>query len=226
MKFNFQKVVFTGDSLVDEKTNLIGHDGAINAGVGYDQWDSGSHWVYMLSRVFDFDYTNTGLCGEQIKNIYDYYLDERIMDYNPTFVFLDGGVNDASHGTSINDIVRYMKQTIQFLLDNDVQVGMIWFPVASDLLESLPRSYVAMANELKENYPDQFIFFNFEGVQNFGTTSVNSANIPQDYRRDGLHFNQAGYKNTAEYIIQKIREADDTLADSQAGGASSVIIRG
>lgn len=235
MEFNLSKVVFTGDSLVDEKTNQrIDHNGSVSTGIGYEQWDSGSHWSYILSRVFGFDYVNTAVCGERIKNIYNSYLDERILDYNPTFVFLDGGVNDVGgDGTSPDDTTAYMKNTIQALLDEDIQVGLIWFPVDSSTFSSsagnmiyLPAKFKSMAEEFKANYPDQFIFFNFEGVTNFGTTSTGSSTIPQDYRRDGLHFNQAGYKATAEYIIQKMIEADDTLDGSRAKAPSSVIIRG
>lgn len=227
MKFDFTKVVFTGDSLVDEKTNeRITHDNSINDGVGYEQWDSGCHWCYILARMFDFEYVNTAVCGERIKNIYNSYLNSWILDYDPTFVFIDGGVNDVSGGISVSDTTDYMKKTIQTLLDKDIQVGLIWFPVASSIMTSLPSSYKSMASVFETNYPDQFIFFNFEGVTNFGTTSSSSSTIPQDYRRDGLHFNQAGYKATAEYMIQKIKEADSSLSNMQVEAGASVIIRG
>lgn len=227
MKFDFTKVVFTGDSLVDEKTNkVIDHDTSVNDGVGYDQWDSMSHWCYMLSRVFDFEYVNTAKCGSKIRDIYNSCLDSWILNHAPTFVFIDGGVNDVGGGISVSDTTNNMKKTIQVLLNNGIQVGLVWFPVASSIMVNLPSSYVTMANDFKINYPNDFIFFNFEGVTNFGTTSSSSSTIPQDYRRDGLHFNQAGYKATAEYMIQKIKEADSSLSDMQAEAGTSVIIRG
>ena len=230
MKFDFTKVVFTGDSLVDEKINqkFDSHisDGSVNSLVPYEQWDSGCHWCYMLSRVFNFEYVNTAIGGEKIMNICNSYINSRILNYNPTFVFIDGGVNDIFNGISVSNTTNYMTQTIQTLLNKGIQVGLVWFPVTHSSMASLVSSYATMANTFKNNYPNQFIYFNFEGATNFGSTSSNSADIPQDYRRDGLHFNQAGYKATAEYIIQKMIEADDTLVDSRAGGASSVIIRG
>ena len=231
MKFNFNKVVFCGDSLVDENTNqLIGHDQS--SIVPYELWDSGCHWAYILSRIFDFAYTNTGVCGERIKNIYNKYLNERILNYKPTFVFLDGGVNDVGgDGTSPDDTTAYMKNTIQALLDHDIQVGLIWFPMDSSTFSNnaenmayLSEKFKTMANDFKTSYPDQFIFFNFEGIRKFGTTSTGPSTIPQNYRRDGLHFNQAGYKATAEYIAQKMIEADDTL-EIKAKVTNSVLIK-
>ena len=226
MKFDFTKVVFTGDSLVDEKTNKrITHDNSITDGVGYEQWDSGCHWCYILSRVFDFEYVNSAICGEKIMNICN-SINSYILNYNPTFVFIDGGVNDIFNGISVSNTTNYMTQTIQTLLNKGIQVGLVWFPVTHSSMASLVSSYATMANTFKNNYPNQFIYFNFEGVTNFGSTSSNSTDIPQDYRRDTLHFNQAGYKNTAEYMIQKIKEADSSLSDMQVEAGASVIIRG
>lgn len=237
MKFNLAKVVFCGDSLVDENTNKnVSHsDSSV---IPYEMWDSSNHWSYLLSRVLKFDYTNTAVCGEQIKNIYNSYLNERILKYNPTLVILDGGVNDVGNaGTSPDDASTYMKNTIQTLLDNGIQVGLLWFPVDSSKfggstkgnLIYMPAKYEAMSQELEADYPEQFVFLNFEGVTNFGTTSTGPSTIPQAYRRDGLHFNRAGYRLIAEYILKKMNEMDDTLNASngvQAKAPSSVIIRG
>lgn len=226
MQFDFTKVVFTGDSLVDEKTNqTITHSTSIEGGIGYDQWDSGCHWCYILSRVFNFEYVNSAVCGEKIMNICN-NINSYILNYNPTFVFIDGGVNDIFNGISVSNTTNYMTQTIQTLLNKGIQVGLVWFPVTHSSMASLVSSYATMANTFKNNYPNQFVYFNFEGVTNFGTTSSSSSNIPQDYRRDGLHFNQAGYKATAEYMIQKIKEADSSLSDMQVEAGASVIIRG
>ena len=247
MKFDFTKVVFVGDSLVDDTTNVNVKPNldissgksdvseGTNVGINYFQWDSSNHWSYTLARVFDFDYKNTAYCGKPIKEIFEQHLNEWIFDHDPTFVFIDGGVNDVGNfGISADNAVEYMRQTIQTVLDKGIQVGFIWFPVdSSKFLGStksnivyLPAKYNTMANNFKTSYPDDFIYFNFEGITNFGTTSTGSSTIPQDYRRDGLHFNQAGYKITAEYMIQKIKEADSSLSDMQVEAGASVIIRG
>lgn len=219
MKIDKRKLLFCGDSLVDE--NAIKN---VNL---YWNWEN--HWSSLVSKNLNAPYINTAVCGDTIANIRN-NIDQRILQHNPSFVFIGGGVNDCGNGASTNTTQTIMKEVIQTLLDNGIQVGLLWFPVSrsswsaynpvSDFI-TLPTKYKAIADEFHEKFPDSFCFFNLEGKNGLGTTQNDAytSTTITDYRIDGLHFNPAGQKLIAEHILEMISSIDTSISLNGAKGS-------
>lgn len=212
MKINTRKFLICGDSLTDEYVGWI--DGLM--------WDYGiHHYGAIVSKTLDVPYINTGVSGDTIANIYA-NIQDRIIKHNPSFVFLEGGVNDCGLGTTAKTVKDIMRNAIQTCLDNGIQVGLIYYPVDVTKWNSsnglgLPAAMQELAAEFSASNPDDFIFFNFEGDADFGTTSASAANIVQRYRVDGLHFNIAGLQKVAEGLLKRMYATDASLKPVNKG---------
>ena len=222
MKIDRRKFLFCGDSLVDE--NVIKNTGLM--------WNCENHWTAMLSKILEAPYINTAMCGDTIANI-GQNVESRILQYNPSIVFLDGGANDCGTGTSASVTQENMRNVIQMLINNGKQVALLLFPVntqswsayspASDFI-TLPTKYQELADEFIAKYPDKFCFLNLEGKRGMGTTGNSSNSIPQENRIDGLHFNPSGHKTITENILFMLAEIDDSI-NANAGVQCARVLR-
>lgn len=210
MKIDMRKILFCGDSLIDE--NVIKNTGL--------EWNCEYHWTSILAKILDVPYNNTAICGDTIANIKN-NVNSRILKYDPSFVILDGGVNDCGGGASASTVKENMRATIQNLLDNNKQVALIWFPVAKESWNSfspssdfltLPTKYIELANQFESKYSDSFCLLNLEGKSGLGNTGNYIKNLPQENRIDGLHFNPSGQKVITEHVLSLLSEIDDSIS--------------
>lgn len=177
-------VVFCGDEFLNENTMK-------NGGV---LLNGENHWVTMLSRYMDKSYVNTSLEGDEIANIKN-SLDDRIFQYKPTHVFIEGGTNDCINGATAEVTQENMRDVIQKLLEKDIQVALVWLPVnksQSSELDALLEKYKQIADEFSVTHPAYFRFLNLEGIAD-----------NEEYI-DDFHLYQAGHKAITEGILTVI----------------------
>lgn len=177
-------VVFCGDEFLNENTMK-------NGGV---LLNGENHWVTMLSRYMDKSYVNTSLEGDEIANIKN-SLDDRIFQYKPTHVFIEGGTNDCINGATAEVTQENMRDVIQKLLEKDIQVALVWLPVnksQSSELDVLLEKYKQIADEFSVTHPAYFRFLNLEGIAD-----------NEEYI-DDFHLYQAGHKAITEGILTVI----------------------
>lgn len=226
MIFDTTKVLYCGDSLVDDAS----HSWQMT-------WldkgqDSSNHWTALLSRMIDVEYVNTAIGGDTLYNI-SQNLQTRIYDYNPTMVIMDGGWNDAmgsdtgASGYRVftrAEMKALVKDTILDIISHDIQVVFIDIPIAygtncNTLCPQMPAIYSEVASEISATFPNDFFFVNLEGSI-LGTSGYSTGtSIDYTYRlSDKLHLNNGGWCKCAGLVYNALIAEDAKLKDRKHSG--------
>lgn len=230
MNFDTTKVLYCGDSLVDDASQSWQMTW-LDKGQ-----DASNHWTALLSRMIDVAYVNTALGGDTLYNI-NQNLQTRIYDYNPSLVVMDGGWNDAmgsdtgASGYQVLTRAQFkalVKDTILDIISHGIQVVFVDIPIAygtgcSTLCPQVPTIYSEVADEVKAVYPNDFFFVNLEGSI-LGSSGYNTGtSIEYSYRlSDKLHLNNGGWCKCAGLVYNALITEDTKLGQRKHGGGQFV----
>lgn len=189
MKVDIKKVVFTGDSLIDNVWTADAFD------VNY------ARWTDIIAKELEIEYVNTAIGGDTIDNI-SRNINDRILKYNPTLVIFDGGGNDVANGTAktaedaINDIV-YISTVLQ---ESGCDMIYIFFPVDWRSTD-LNNKYAGIKSGVKSS-------FNARGIKflDMSTTLGSVGNVKTSmFLDDRVHHNQKGQMVVAKKISEELQ---------------------
>jgi PGF-pre-PGF domain-containing protein len=159
------------------------------------------HWSMKVGQT----YQNMGISGQktsQIKNRFD----SDVIELSPTYVLIEGGINDRNVAVNKEGIINNWESMIQESHNNDI-IPVIMLILPSKETETRLNQITELNNELIEiawDYPSSIVVDARDYVGH--ETSPDCWVIDESYTTDGLHFNSAGH----EKIAQAIADTFDT----------------
>ena len=195
MQVDMKKVVFTGDSLLDNIWQ------AEDAGLDLNF----TRWTDMVAKELEFEYVNTAVAGDTIKNICN-NVESRVTSYKPTHVILDGGVNDIHQGVAktAKEVAGNLEFLDVVLFESGCKMIYIFFPVDFTGVgdgQVNNTTYSELRRTLKEmfeRYGTRFI--------DLSTTLGSIGNVKSKaYFYDKVHQNQYGQMLIAQRVSEELR---------------------
>lgn len=147
-------------------------------------------WDDIQERFPGAQIVNTGFGGSQSSDL-EHFLDELILDYSPTQVFIYEGDNDIFYKRSPRAIVGTMEDILEELHEKKPEMDVVLISAKPSISRwHLKRKYMRLnkrLNKLASNYPR----VQFADVWNI---MLNKRKLKQDlFIEDGLHMNVKGY---------------------------------
>lgn len=229
--FNLDKVLYCGDSLVDN----CEHPWQMSwMSMGIDI--GSAHWTNIVTKMLDVYSVNTAIGGDTITNI-SQHVHDRILDYNPSLVIMDGGWNDCmgsdgrAEGFPVltpTQLKNTLLSTAHQILNQGVQLIYVFCPICygdngngNPMCTAFPSICATVAIELLAEYPNNFFFISLEGTE-LGTSGLNTrtaSEFPYQYRitDGGIHLNLGGNMLFAKNVLMQMYSLDNSLRDRNVG---------
>lgn len=196
MQVDMKKVVFTGDSVIDN---------------GWQADDAGldlnfTRWTDIVAKELEFEYVNTAIAGDTIKNICN-NVESRITSYNPTHVVLDGGINDINQGIAktAKDVAGSLEFLDIVLFESGCKMIYVFFPV--DYTGAVDDGHVknTIYSELRRTLKEMFERYGTRFID-LSTTLGSIGNVKSKaYFYDRVHQNQYGQMLIAQRVSEELR---------------------
>jgi lysophospholipase L1-like esterase len=160
---------------------------------------------YKLGALSGLSYQNCGIHGDIYPNLYDRYKAD-VLDKHPTYVVLEGGLNNFNIDATAEDIFNYRKQEI-----TDAQNASI-YPI---VFLTIPcYGYLTAEQNLRSTEFNNMIIAYHEQNPNFSIVDTREALGTNDTNNgwmldvayqayDGVHLNPAGNAIVASGIYQQ-----------------------
>jgi PGF-pre-PGF domain-containing protein len=159
------------------------------------------HWSMKVGQT----YQNMGMSGQKTSEIKNRF-DSDVINLSPTYVLIEGGINDRNVAVNKERIINNWESMIQESHNNDI-IPVIMLILPSEETETRLNQITELNNELIEiawDYPSSIVVDARDYVGH--ETSSDCWVIDESYTTDGLHFNSAGH----EKIAQAIADTFDT----------------
>jgi len=198
MHTSIDKLLVTGDSLTDNRLEwirLLNHH---------------HHWADIVSQQIDAEYVNTGIAGELIKNIAD-NIQERILQYNPTHVIFDGGINDIERGVEESVVLYSIEFVLIVLYESNIKPIYFVSPAASrTVIETYGSGTLEFISKYIKLYPQILkMMARYKDCEfiDLCTTALGPIyDVDKQYFVDTLHYSQAGESLVAGKMIEHIEK--------------------
>ena len=148
---------------------------------------------------------NTGFGGSKASDLL-YYLDELVLDFNPSKVIIYEGDNDISSGHKINFILKNIKSIIKKIEEKNKYVQIILISAKPSIMRwDLRRKYI----QLNKKYKNLALKNNNIHYADIWSQMIDSGELKTDiFIEDGLHLNEKGYK-IWEKVLRPILKRTD-----------------
>ena len=148
---------------------------------------------------------NTGFGGSKASDLL-YYLDELVLDFNPSKVIIYEGDNDISSGHKINFILKNIKSIIKKIQEKNKYVQIILISAKPSIMRwDLRRKYI----QLNKKYKNLALKNNNIHYADIWSQMIDSGELKTDiFIEDGLHLNLKGYK-IWEKVLRPILKRTD-----------------
>ena len=148
---------------------------------------------------------NTGFGGSKASDLL-YYLDELVLDFNPSKVIIYEGDNDISSGHKINFILKNIKSIIKKIEEKNKYVQIILISAKPSIMRwDLRKKYI----QLNKKYKNLALKNNNIHYADIWSQMIDSGELKTDiFIEDGLHLNEKGYK-IWEKVLRPILKRTD-----------------
>ena len=148
---------------------------------------------------------NTGFGGSKASDLL-YYLDELVLDFNPSKVIIYEGDNDISSGHKINFILKNIKSIIKNIEEKNKYVQIILISAKPSIMRwDLRKKYI----QLNKKYKNLALKNNNIHFADIWSQMIDSGELKTDiFIEDGLHLNEKGYK-IWEKVLRPILKRTD-----------------
>ena len=148
---------------------------------------------------------NTGFGGSKASDLL-YYLDELVLDFNPSKVIIYEGDNDISSGHKINFILKNIKSIIKKIEEKNKYVQIILISAKPSIMRwDLRKKYI----QLNKKYKNLALKNNNIHYADIWSQMIDSGELKTDiFIEDGLHLNEKGYK-IWEKVLRPILKGTD-----------------
>ena len=148
---------------------------------------------------------NTGFGGSKASDLL-YYLDELVLDFNPSKVIIYEGDNDISSGHKINFILKNIKSIIKKIEEKNKYVQIILISAKPSIMRwDLRKKYI----QLNKKYKNLALKNNNIHFADIWSQMIDSGELKTDiFIEDGLHLNEKGYK-IWEKVLHPILKGTD-----------------
>ena len=148
---------------------------------------------------------NTGFGGSKASDLL-YYLDELVLDFNPSKVIIYEGDNDISSGHKINFILKNIKSIIKKIEEKNKYVQIILISAKPSIMRwDLRKKYI----QLNKKYKNLALKNNNIHFADTWSKMIDSGELKTDiFIEDGLHLNVKGYK-IWEKVLRPILKRTD-----------------
>ena len=148
---------------------------------------------------------NTGFGGSKASDLL-YYLDELVLDFNPSKVIIYEGDNDISSGHKINFILKNIKSIIKKIEEKNKYVQIILISAKPSIMRwDLRKKYI----QLNKKYKNLALKNNNIHYADIWSQMIDSGELKTDiFIEDGLHLNVKGYK-IWEKVLRPILKRTD-----------------
>ena len=148
---------------------------------------------------------NTGFGGSKASDLL-YYLDELVLDFNPSKVIIYEGDNDISSGHKINFIVKNIKKIIKKIKEINKNAQIILISAKPSIMRwDLRKKYI----QLNKKYKNLALKNNNIHFADIWSQMIDSGELKTDiFIEDGLHLNVKGYK-IWEKVLRPILKRTD-----------------
>lgn len=191
MHTSIKKLVITGDSLVDDSSDY------------YKNELRTTRWTTMISEQIDAECINTGISGDTVTYIAD-HIDERVLNYNPTHVIFDGGINDIVQGIREDMILSSIEFLFTVLFEEGIKIIYFFSPCVSVQDSNMP--YTSQYMQLYQKIISLVQRYSDVGFVDLCLTELGGiGSINTDYYGDNIiHYNQNGEAIVAREILNFI----------------------
>ena len=134
---------------------------------------------------------NTGFGGSKASDLL-YYINELVLDFNPSKVIIYEGDNDISSGHKINFIIKNIKQIIKKIKEKNKNAQIILISAKPSIMRwDLRKKYIQLNKKYKNlALKKKNIYF-----ADTWSVMIDSGKLKTDiFIEDGLHLNKKGYK--------------------------------
>ena len=148
---------------------------------------------------------NTGFGGSKASDLL-YYLDELVLDFNPSKVIIYEGDNDISSGHKINFILKNIKSIIKKIEEKNKYVQIILISAKPSIMRwDLRKKYI----QLNKKYKNLALKNNNIHYADIWSQMIDSGELKTDiFIEDGLHLNEKGYKIWEKVLRPILRRTD------------------
>ena len=148
---------------------------------------------------------NTGFGGSKASDLL-YFINELVIDFNPTKVIIYEGDNDISSGHKINFIIKNIKSIIKKIEEKNKNAQIILISAKPSIMRwDLRKKYI----QLNRKYKNLALKRNNIHYADTWSEMVDSGELKTDiFIEDGLHLNEKGYKIWEE-VLRPILESTD-----------------
>ena len=148
---------------------------------------------------------NTGFGGSKASDLL-YYLDELVLDFNPSKVIIYEGDNDISSGHKINFILKNIKSIIKKIENKNKYVQIILISAKPSIMRwDLRKKYI----QLNKKYKNLALKNNNIHYADIWSQMIDSGELKTDiFIEDGLHLNEKGYKIWEKVLCPILKRTD------------------
>lgn len=170
--------------------------------------------MYELDKFYpDMPVVNAGHGGYLSRRLYE-EVEEKLLVYNPTKVFMLMGTNDIAYSNYTDEeIVENVKGIVNAIRKDRKNVKIYIesiYPVNEDInidrnvMHIRKNSRVKGINALLKKYCKEE---NITYINLFDVLKEEDGTIDEDYTLEGLHINENGYKIITDYLMKYVKEA-------------------
>lgn len=147
-------------------------------------------WEDLHERFPDTQILNTGFGGSQSSDL-EHFVDELILDYNPSQVFIYEGDNDIHAKKSPRSIIGTLEDILETLQDKNPAMDIVLISAKPSISRwHLKRRYMRLNKRLRK-LADQTQGVRFADVW---SVMLNKRKLKKNlFIEDGLHMNSKGY---------------------------------
>ena len=170
--------------------------------------------MYELEKYYpDYPVVNAGHGGYLSKRLLE-EVNEKLLVYNPTKVFMLMGTNDIAYSNYTNEeIVNNVKEIVNTIRKDRKNVKIYIesiYPVNETIEIDHNVMHIRKNDRIKEINSMLKAYCKEEGltyINLFDVLKEKDGTIDEDYTLEGLHINENGYKVITEYLMKYVKEA-------------------
>lgn len=155
-------------------------------------------WKDLTQDFPDYEVINAGFGGSQTFELL-HYVNELILDYKPSKVFIYEGDNDISSGKSSTEIILTMHELVNTIHEALPETEVLLISAKPSISRWHLKDEYMDLNQHLEEYSQLFDYVQYVNVWD---TMLNDEGSPKAeiFLEDKLHMNRAGYDLWAEVV--------------------------
>lgn len=155
-------------------------------------------WKDLAQYFPDHEIINAGFGGSQTFELL-HYVNELILDYKPSKVFIYEGDNDISSGKSSTEIILTMHELVNIIHEALPEAQILLVSAKPSISRwHLKKEYM----DLNQHFEEYSQLFDYVDFVNIWDTMLDAEGNPKAgiFLEDKLHMNKAGYDLWAEVV--------------------------